>query len=120
MLNSQTKTELDLTDRQTMTTSGYSETIIIPSGVSMEINVLADEPGDAISVHIRNTGGKELTGELRWVEAWTDPIEEGYTYPINVQRFGHDLYAPAAKMLLEAFPGLYDGVAPWDEHKKTE
>ena len=120
LLNSQTKTELDLTDRQTMTTSGYSETIIIPSGVSMEINVLADEPGDAISVHIRNTGGKELTGELRWVEAWTDPIEEGYTYPINVQRFGHDLYAPAAKMLLEAFPGLYDGVAPWDEHKKTE
>ena len=118
LLNSQTKTELDLTDRQTMTTSGYSETIIIPSGVSMEINVLADEPGDAISVHIRNTGGKELTGELRWVEAWTDPIEEGYTYPINVQRFGHDLYAPAAKMLLEAFPGLYDGVAPWDEHKK--
>ena len=80
--------------------------------------MLADEPGDAISVHIRNTGGKELTGELRWVEAWTDPIEEGYTYPINVQRFGHDLYAPAAKMLLEAFPGLYDGVAPWDEHKK--
>ena len=82
-------------------------------------NPLADEPGDTIVVTIRNADEQEMTGEIRLVESWRDPPEEGYNYPINVQRFYHELYAPAAKMLLESFPGLYDGIAPWRECEKS-
>lgn len=120
LLSKVEKKEFILEEGTPLTVSGYKETVVVPPGKSAEISILADEPGDTIVVTIRNADEQEMTGEIRLVESWRDPPEEGYNYPINVQRFYHELYAPAAKMLLEAFPGLYDGIAPWRECEKTE
>lgn len=100
--------------------NGYSTTIMVPPGVgSVDLNVAAEEPGDTISIRISSLNGEPLDRDVRICSSWKNQPEE-YTYPINVQRFYHEYYRDAAQMLLEAFPGLYDGVAPWDECKKTE
>lgn len=87
---------------------GYAETIVVPTGIgTVGMDIEADEPGDLITVTIDQDFTLAETPMLVW-KSWQDPPDDGYPKQINVLRFYHDMYKPAAERLLKAFPELFD------------